>query len=365
MAFGTSINSSSFNENWLFKLANHNSGYLYLAFSDVTYNSNFYTGAITNRPNIKESINLMTSQATTSGISITIADFDYQGSPVSKELLGGSNIYINRDCTVHSLINGDTPNQIASFRVVEFQTNGVTITIKMNSHRPWDHIKIPNIKTTERNLFVPVAYGDYTKNPASTEASPQFISDLDSYAYREVEYNISSDGLALYPNTNNASSSDGELAVYNDQYNVFIPCNNAVATTTNTDNADHGRVDINAHNIYKVSANTLTQDTLASTLNGNSATLGVTVSNLTNAYNNNTSTYATFSATSLVGDQIGSHMASYIVKLDEIQKNRKWKKFQKSDGDEILLASTLSTGTTQFDIDSINTYLGCSYFPCR
>jgi len=76
----------SWSENWLFKLANDNSTFLYLAFQDETYSSDFYEGAILNKPSIRESINLANSTAKTGNISITIADYDYNGSPISEEL---------------------------------------------------------------------------------------------------------------------------------------------------------------------------------------------------------------------------------------------------------------------------------------
>ena len=117
MAFGLSIGLGNIKENWLFKLANNNSGFLYLAFADVLYSSNYYRGVILNRPTISETISLTNSTASTSGISITIPDFDYNGNPVSKEIFGGTNEYINRECTIHSKINDDTPVKIGSFRV--------------------------------------------------------------------------------------------------------------------------------------------------------------------------------------------------------------------------------------------------------
>ena len=58
MAYGSSIKLGNIKENWLVKLANRQGSYLYFAFSDVTYSSNYYRGVITNKPSIRESIDL-------------------------------------------------------------------------------------------------------------------------------------------------------------------------------------------------------------------------------------------------------------------------------------------------------------------
>ncbi len=285
MAFGSSIELGNIKENWLFKLANNNSGFLFLSFADVIDSSNYYRGVILNRPTISETISLTNSTASTSGISITIPDFDYNGDPVSKELFGGTNEYINRECTIHSKINEDTPVKIGSFRVISINTNGNKINIKMNSHRPWDLITLPNVKTTDRKMLVPIAYGNYTKNSASTVSSPQYVSSLTSYAYRPVEYNKLSDGFSIYPTSK--SGSDSELAVYNEQFDVFIPTTDAQGSTVSTDNANHAKVESTAQHIFKVSPNSTTNITVDG---------GVTVSNLTNVFDGDDSTFASFTA---------------------------------------------------------------------
>ena len=154
----------SWTENWLFKLANDNSTYLYLAFQDETYSGDFYEGAISNKPSIRESINLANSTSKTGNISITIADYNYNGSPISEELFGGVNHYINQEVTVHSRVNSETPIQIGSFRLTDISTDGDKIQLSMTAHRPWDFISIPQTKSSDKNIFFPIAYGDFTPN---------------------------------------------------------------------------------------------------------------------------------------------------------------------------------------------------------
>ena len=91
---------SNVNENWLFTLSNNNSGFVRLAFADVTHSSNFYHGAILNKPTITEAIDLDNSTSTTSSISLQIADFQYSSKKLSEELYGGTNSYINQQIQV-------------------------------------------------------------------------------------------------------------------------------------------------------------------------------------------------------------------------------------------------------------------------
>jgi len=151
-------------ENWLFKLKNDNATFLYLAFQDETYSGDFYEGAILNTPTIRESINLVKSTAKTGNISIKVADYQYKGAPLSEELFGGSNNYINHETTVHARVNSETPVQIGNFRLIELSMNGKDIIISFTAHRPWDFISIPQTQS-DNGIYEPVAYGDFTNNP--------------------------------------------------------------------------------------------------------------------------------------------------------------------------------------------------------
>ena len=340
MAFGTSIKLGNIKENWLFKLSNNNSGFIYLAFSDVTYNSNFYYGAILNSPNIRESINLMRSTAKTSGISISIPDFAYKGDLISKELFGGTNAYINRECTVHSKINEDTPNQIGSFRIVSITTDGEKLNIRMNSHRPWNMITFPTTKTTDKKKVVPIAYGNYTRNTNSTLTSPQDVADLTSYAYRPVEFNKIHEGFALYTNSNSASS-EGELAIYNEQFNVFVPLLDAIDTTVNTDNSDHAKANPTCRHIFSVRPNLITQYQLDS---------GITASNTANMIDGDSSTFAQFTASSTNN----SLLAGYIFDINIPEDEESFKKVVNSNQNPVLVNDNggFSSSVSQFTMST-------------
>ena len=325
--------------NWLFKLSNNNSGFLYLSFSNATHDSQTYIGSILNRPNISESIDLGKSTSSTSGISITVADFIYNGSPLSKELFGGTNEYINRNCIIFSQINDDTTTQIASFRVTSITSSGDKINISMDSYRPWDNIIIPNVKTTERKKLVPIAYGNYTKNSASSLDSPLFVSQFTSYDYRPVEFNKVSDGFAIYPNANDTAFSN--LAVYNEQFNVFIPAVDSQSSTVNTDNADHAKVNPFAQHIFNVSPTSIT------TIGTDS---GITVSNLNNIFDEDDSTFAQFSANF---NSFGTKQNRYFLNIDIPEERHSFHKAQNSDSEDILVNDSggFSASATSFTVD--------------
>jgi len=167
MAFGNEIKQSNITENWLFDFANDNSGYLRFALSDVTDSGNFYRGVILNTPSIRESIDLAQSTSKSSNISVTIPDFDYQGSPVSKELFGGSNNYMNHTVSVYSIVGAGSKQQIGSFRLTDISSDGNKITLSLTSYRPWDFLSFPNTKSTS-NINIPIVYGDYTAHTEDT-----------------------------------------------------------------------------------------------------------------------------------------------------------------------------------------------------
>jgi len=160
LSFNGSQNAHGVEENWLFDIT-HSGGNLYLALADVTYSSNFYYGAITNNPSIRESLDIVRSKANTSNITLRIADFEYNGSPISEEFFGGSNHYINRSVSTSIKIGADNPVVVGTFRILDISHDGDAITMQMAAKRPWDGIELPVDKSTT-GVYVPVVYGDYS-----------------------------------------------------------------------------------------------------------------------------------------------------------------------------------------------------------
>ena len=71
MSFGNEVKTGNITENWLFELS-YNSGTLRLSFQDYNDGSNFYYGAVLNKPFLRESIDLSSSTSSSSNITINI-----------------------------------------------------------------------------------------------------------------------------------------------------------------------------------------------------------------------------------------------------------------------------------------------------
>jgi len=253
MAFGNEVKTGNITENWLFTLPNRQGGNLYLSFKDTTVSSTFYYGVILNKPSIRESIDLKNSTAKTSNISITIADFNYNGESISKELYGGSNQYINQEVVVKSQVNGATPRQIGAFRLTEISTDGDKITLSLSSRKPWDFISTPTVKSPLGNTF-PISYGDYTAN-ASTVSSPDFCESKSLFP-APLEKVENDDFIAL--NVKNAT--DGKLHFYDKSADIFVPLDDVNNNSVALGNGFANVTDIDLHRKYKVRPNSIIEN---------------------------------------------------------------------------------------------------------
>ena len=191
MAFGSEVKLSNIQENWLFELA-YDSGTLYLAMSDYNDGTNYYHGAILNKPTIRDSLDLERSRSRSSNIRLDIANFDYKGEPISQFFFGGSNYFINREVIVKSMVNKGTPETIGYFRVNDMSHTGEKIKLSLVAHRIWDYIDLPVDKTL-KNEYVPIVYGNYTKNSNTS------IIDSESPTYGSAVFDTSITGNDYFP----------------------------------------------------------------------------------------------------------------------------------------------------------------------
>ena len=193
--------------------------FLPLAFSDYTDNGTFYHGVITNKPAIREAIDLKTSTNKTSNISINFANFTYKGNPVYKELIS-TNYYINRECNVYVVVNGQAKTKIASFRISDISFSSNIVKVSMVSHRPWDNLTIPQAQTTTTNRFFPVIYGNFT-GTTSPFGSEKYISQFpNTLCPLEVDkYGFYYSCLAPY----DFASTGTRLNYYDEGLDKFIP----------------------------------------------------------------------------------------------------------------------------------------------
>ena len=189
----TNALATGMKENWLVQLyyedapATASNNFLGLSFQDVTITKNAaggaedwdFHGAIVNAPTISETLNLERSSVSTSTMRIQLANFTYSSNPVSEELFGGSNKYINRPVKVWSVLGSsvrlDRCFNIYTGRLQQISHDDQGVSLDIISFRPWADIKIPNVASPKNNYF-PVIYGNYTKE-TSTDASPAFIGD--------------------------------------------------------------------------------------------------------------------------------------------------------------------------------------------
>ena len=206
--------------------------FLPISFSDETYEERFYYGVITNNPSIRESIDLTKGTAKTSNISLSVPDFTCKGDNFSKEIFGGTRVYINQEVRVFAKINGETPNRIQTFRLADIKFNGDTLSLSLVTARPWDFITIPQAKTDKNNYF-PVVYGLYVPNDSVT-GSEDYCPSLKLYPC-PVERSGSTYIRALQPQSLDGSSGkEGRLHFYEKDMDLFVPITKSDNSYRNT-----------------------------------------------------------------------------------------------------------------------------------
>ena len=222
LTFNGSQNSHGIEENWLFNIT-HSGGNLYLALADVTYSSNFYYGSIINNPSIRESLDLVRSKANTTNVTLKIADFEYNGSPISQEFFGGSNHYINRSVSASIKIGSDNPVVVGTFRILDISYDGDQVTMQLAAKRPWDNIELPTDKSTT-GTYVPVIYGNYTGH-----GSTDFMTGKALYPAPRT----SNSGQNIYFLSAKSEGSGSVVNYYDSRADMFayLELNNAATQT--------------------------------------------------------------------------------------------------------------------------------------
>ncbi len=186
-----SFKRNSIKQTWLFQLYYDNeSSFTGLSFYDTTVSSQIYHGAITNKPSIRESIDIETSKSRTGNISISVANFNFNGANFS-EALYGTNKYINRLAKVYIQPNDATTIGdcllIYTGKLVSASHDIDSVKLSIEAQRPWDGVEIPQVKTNKNNYF-PIAYGDYTPNAKNVSISTS--SDNDDFRNRKTLYPV-------------------------------------------------------------------------------------------------------------------------------------------------------------------------------
>ena len=213
-----------------------------ISFADTKFDGEYSHGVISSEPSVRESINLEKSTAKTSNVSLSVINFDYQGSPFSKELFGGTRTYINRECLIYIVPNEAILKSdsllIYSGRLQDISHNNDSIKLSIVSRDPSDGVEIPQSKTSKDNYF-PIVYGDYT--PSSGGVTFGSGSDIDDYRKRKTLYPIPVEerraGTVFSLTGTRSTSANAFPNYYEKSTDTFHPLAN---DSTNTSTLDVG-----------------------------------------------------------------------------------------------------------------------------
>ena len=315
--YTSAIDSSSITENWIFELRNStytdgsaNTQYMRLALTESGSGATKYHSFITNKPTIRESINLEKGTSSVSNVTIevnngTLANFS---KTVAEEIYksSGSRNYINRDVIIKSEIGGYTQT-IYTGRLKDVKMSGQDkVTLVIAVHNPiTDDILFPLYQSKSGNYF-PVIYDNLCTPETSTVSSAQhvdsaFVVPLEVDTINNGKYNCLShkaltDGRLHYP-VKDTYNSDG--------YPLMCPLDDTQSNTSHDDyegasndtNRNVMMTDLDLDRKYLLRPQTVSDP---------SSVTGLTVANPSNAYDSSgvsTSATLTFSSTATIQPQ--------------------------------------------------------------
>ena len=315
--YTTAIDSSSITENWIFELRNStytdgsaNTQYMRLALTESGSGSTKYHSFITNKPTIRESINLEKGTSSVSNVTIevnngTLANFS---KTVAEEIYksSGSRNYINRDVIIKSEIGGYTQT-IYTGRLKDVKMSGQDkVTLVIAVHNPiTDDILFPLYQSKSGNYF-PVIYDNLCTPETSTVSSPQHVDagfvvplEVDTIGngtYNCLAHKALTDGRLHYP-VKDTFNADG--------YPLMCPLDDIQSNTSHDDyegasndtNRNVMMTDLDLDRKYLLRPQTVSDP---------SSVTGLTVANPSNAYASSgvlTSATLTFSSTATISPQ--------------------------------------------------------------
>ena len=274
--------------------------FLPVAFGDTTVDSVFYRGIITNRPIIRTSFDLASSIAKTGNIKLSLINIKYKGDDLSAELFLGTRTYMNREVRVFSQLNQNTTlsncMEIYRGRLIDVSHDTDSISLSIVEQRPWDFIDIPNTKTTAALKYIPVVYGNYTKNSVSPKISYGSVyhkSQLTSMAYHPVPFNRVA-GNKIYYLHSNSDGSTARMAWYVKQDDIFVPLLDSDTATSTEDGADSIGVFQGYRRIYATNPSAVENSGAAV----NATTEDTTIASEALMYDGNLATYSSWSIAS-------------------------------------------------------------------
>lgn len=252
-----SFNNHSIKQNWLFQLHyDDESSFTGLSFYDTTVSQDYY-GSITNKPSIREKIDLINSKSSTSNVSLTVANFKYLADDFSAELYGGTRKYINRIVKIYI-----QPNDASSLsdclliytgKLKSISHNIDLINLDIEAKRVWDGIEVPNVLSLKNNYF-PLSYGNYTVN-TSTVASPDFCTSRDLFPLL-IEKVENDDFFALQTK----NSAGGKLHLYEKDLDTFVSLDDANNSSVAYGNGFVNKTDFDLERSLRFRPSSIIQD---------------------------------------------------------------------------------------------------------
>ena len=165
-----------------------------LAFGHSSVSSETYYGTVLNKNiTIRESMDIVNGTASTSNISLTVANFTFEGVDFYKHLFNyGEKNYFNKEVRVFAEFNNQTSlsncQRIFTGRLVSVKLNDkAQATMQINTHRPWNGITFPQDQAENSNIYVPTVYGAFTPN-TSNVGSPA-VCGIDLYPVPVLDSN--------------------------------------------------------------------------------------------------------------------------------------------------------------------------------
>ena len=273
--------TSGMRENWLVQIDDSSgSNKKYYSFFDQTVSSVAYSGRILNSPSIRESINIFKSTSSISNLSLEIDNSD----ETTDTLLFGTNTYLNRDVRIYSCLESGT---VANFnnipliytgRLESMTHNENSVTLSVVAKMPWENVTIPSTYSQEK-VLAPIAYGDYTGNDS-------LIAGSGTDNWRPIPFTKADASNAFFiPGTIADGSLDSKTSQYVPTRDGFVPFETQSSGTSTVGSVETITVGVNGKYKYYTVATANTQSSTAT---------GITETNVGNAYDSNTGTFATF-----------------------------------------------------------------------
>lgn len=310
-----SFNNHSIKQNWLFQLHyDDESAFTGLSFYDTTVSQDYY-GSITNKPSIREKIDLINSKSSTSNVSLTVANFKYLANDFSAELYGGTRKYINRIVKIYI-----QPNDASSLsdclliytgKLKSISHNIDLINLDIEAKRVWDGIEVPNVLSLKNNYF-PLSYGNYTVN-TSTVASPDFCTSRDLFPLL-IEKVENDDFFALQTK----NSSGGKLHLYEKDLDTFVSLDDVNDSSVAYGNGFVNKTDFDLERSLRFRPSSIIQnadytdfnDNGLNTLDSDVNTFSLLTESI-GAYSNSDRTFGGFSTINANVGQVTNEITSY------------------------------------------------------